>query len=169
MTLGMSCDTCDGWLTIDGISLNTPAWRVVGTDLPQLWQGGDVRGSDRLVPGAIGVLPYRRRFTVTRHSLTMIIVGEVDHLGNPATDPREGFYVNLAYLRTNVTDPTNVTDGTRHAVLTLPDQVSTIEGDIHILGLTIGAVADGTNVRTGVPTYGALATLDISIPGGVLS
>lgn len=147
---------CTGTLTISGVSMNTPAWDCV--DLTELWLGGDVRGSDRLLPGVPGVKAYKRRTTVTGYSLPMVLTGEVDRFGTVNGDWWAGLEANIDYLRANVVDPTNLTDGTRAAVLTMPSG-ATRTADIHVLGLEKGTVLAGV----------MLATLDISIPDGVFA
>ena len=147
---------CTGSLSIDGVSLNCPAWDL--PDLTDLWLPGAVRGDDRLLPGVVGVKAYKRRVTITQHSLPFLIVGDVDRLGNTYSDPWVGLQTNLAYLRTNVADPTNLTDGTRTGTLTMPDG-TTRTADLHVLGIVKGQVLAG-RMR---------ATLELSIPGGVFA
>lgn len=142
-----------GSLTIDGVSMHTDAWTIV--DLTNLWFGGDVRGQDRLIPGVAGVIPYRRRTTVTTYSLPMVIIGDVDQTGTPYSDIWEGLESNINYLRSNVVDPTNTGDGTRSATLLMPSG-SSRTADIHVLRLALGTVSRGV----------MRATLDISIPSG---
>jgi len=125
-------DTSYGTLSIDGVGLFTPAWTV--TSLASLYDDPDVRGGDRLIPGRTGVLPYRRRATATRHSLPFLVVGLVDDNGIVQSDPNAQLVTNLRYLKTNVTLPTNTGDGTRTAVLTMPDGTVVTE-DIHVIGL----------------------------------
>lgn len=145
---------CNGVLSIDGVLLNCPAWDIV--DLSDLWLGGDIRGDDRLLPGVGGVIAYPRRFTVTRHSLPMAIDGSVDQLGQENADPWVGLQDHIEYLRANVVDPTGVGDGTRPAVLQMPDGTGRY-ADVHVLRLIKGDIVEGR----------LLATLEISIPAGV--
>jgi hypothetical protein len=147
-------------LTIDGVIL--PGEGDNGFCLVKnLWvlmQGPDVRGADRLIPGAAGVRPYPRRATVTKRVLELSVWGDADHDGAPHEDgPEMGLEANLAFLRLNVADPTNVGDGTRTATLLLPsgDERS---GPVHIEGFEFAI--DGDYAR---------AALTLSIPGGVLS
>lgn len=144
---------CTGTLSIDGVLLNGPAWDL--PDLTALWFEFDVRGDDRLLPGSDGVLPYRRRVTVTQHALPMIVTGAVDRFGEPYADAWVGMETNVAYLLTNVVLPTNVGDGTRSATLTLPSG-ATRTANVHVLRLAKGLVLGG-RLR---------ATLDLSIPNG---
>lgn len=148
--------TSDEYLEIDGVPLATFAWKVV--DLSPLWEGPDVRGGDRLIPGAAGVRAYPRRATVSQRSLPMLVFGAVDQDGAPYPDPREGLETNFEYLRTNVADPTNLGAGTRVAVLHLPSG-ATRTADVHVEALRPGPLGP-SSMR---------AVLTLSIPGGVLS
>ena len=60
---------------------------------------------DRIIPGATGVLAYRRRATVTVRSLQMLISGTHDRTGAAAADRYEGLQTNVEYLVDNVVDP----------------------------------------------------------------
>lgn len=152
----MPSPTRTEYLEIDGVPLPSDAWDVLS--LLPLWHGPQVRGSDRLIPGAAGVKAYRRRATVTVRTLELVIYGHVDEDGNPNVDVRAGLEANVAYLRANVADPTNVGDGTRTAVLHLPSG-ATRTADVHVVGFDLGEFGP-TSVR---------ATLDLSIPSGALA
>jgi hypothetical protein len=148
-------NTAAGDLTIGGVAMNCPAWKVL--NLQVLWQPADQRGSDRIVPGAAGVVAYKRRATVTQHSLQLIISGTNDRTGAVVADAFEGLQANVDYLLANVVNPTGATDGTRSAVLTMPDGTTRTE-PIHVVGLEFGdAVENGTWLR---------AVLNLSIPTG---
>lgn len=156
-------DPCDGELEFDGFSLHRHSW--FPTRLIDLWFGGDVRGADRLLPFQPGVIAYQRRFTVTRHSVPMVILGEVDPDGDPYPDIWVGLETNVGLLRAGLVDPTGVGDGTRSGTLTMPSG-AVRTADAHILGLRLGQVVPGTDGFTGVEGIGLLATLEISIPAG---
>lgn len=157
MSTGILCPAPpSGALEINGVSMHTYAWTVV--DVTQLWMGAEIRGQDRLLPTTPGVIPYRRRMTVTRFSLPMVIVGHVDQYNTPYADPWEGLEDNIDFLRAWVVDPTNVGDGTVPAELTMPSG-STRTADVHVLALTLGEVSRA-RLR---------ATLEISIPEGVFA
>lgn len=151
----LTYNTAAGDLTIGGVAMNGPAWKVL--NLLELWQPADQRGSDRLVPGTAGVLAQQRRDTVTRRSLQMLIVGDVDRTGTPQADRFEGLQVNVEYLRANVAAPTGATDGTRSAVLTMPDGTTRTE-PVHVVGFDFG------NFREDAAWLRAVLT--ISIPSG---
>lgn len=148
---------CTGVLTIGSTSMNNIAWDI--TDLTDLWFTVEQRGDDRLLPGATGAIPYRRRLAPARHDLTILIVGDVNESGTPFADAKVGLRTNLATLYTNVIAPTGATDGTRAATLTVPG-ASNRTASIHVLGLVkqrqfIGSVSAAME-----------ATLQISIPAG---
>lgn len=146
------------YLTIDDVPCSTKAWQIA--DHTPLWNEAQVRGSDVLVPGIAGVIPQRRRRTVTSVSLPMMFWGDFDSDGTPATDVREQLWLNVAEFQELVIEPTGVGDGTRAAVLHLAGG-HTLVGDVHVLGqLALGGLADGPTAVRGV--------LDLSIPAGRL-
>jgi hypothetical protein len=154
----LSTATPNGQLTINSVALNNAfgAWRCL--DLSELWLRGAQRGRDRVLPGATGVIPYRRRITVTEVDLPMVIGGDVDRLGNVNSNKISGFQVNLEYLMANVVAPTGAGDGTRAATLTLPS-TTTRTADVHVLGLELGRAFK----------HGKMASLTISIPVGAFA
>lgn len=157
----------EGTLTIDGILMNRAAFAIIGDErgkggLVPLWADFDVRGQDRLVPSATGVIPYPRRLTATRHDLRLLTAGDVDQAGTPITDAIEGLEVNLEYIRTNVVVPVVSSTGTRSATLTMPSG-ATRTANIHVLRLQTESylLSDCEALHVG--------TLQISIPAGRLS
>ena len=161
---GLNSYDCEGTLTIGGISMNRLAWGVFGDEEGQggllpLWFQTEQRGQDRLLPGATGVIAYRRRETVTQHELRILVVGDVDSAGAAVSDHAEGLAANLAYLESNVIQPTNLTDGTRAATLTVPGQ-ATRSANIHVLGL----VPQSYRLASAGSLF--IGTLQISIPSG---
>lgn len=155
---GLANYGCTGNLTIGGVDLNGPAWDI--PDLTPLWIEATQRGEDRLIPGAIGVLAYRRRLTVTEHSLAMVIIGDMDRTGNPVADAWVGLQDNIEYLRANVVDPTNLTDGTRTGVLVMPSG-ATRTADVHVTGMRLSDLSGADGVFTSIN-----AVLMLSIPTG---
>ena len=122
---GLSNYDCEGVLSLNSVSMNRPAWAVVGDDrgaggLFQLLTTVDIRGNDRTIPGSAGVIPFRRRTTVSRYSFRLIVTGEVDSTGAVNADPVLGLVNNLEYLWDNVIDPPNTTTGTVAASWTPP-------------------------------------------------
>lgn len=153
--MALTYNTAAGDLTIGGVAMMCPAWRV--DNLIDLWMPAEQRGQDRLIPGSAGVIAYQRRDTVTRRSLRMTIVGDVTRTGTPNADKFEGLQVNIDYLRANVVAPTGATDGTRSAVLTMPDATTRTES-IHVIGMELGEFnPNATWCR---------AVLTVSIPSG---
>jgi hypothetical protein len=171
--MGLAGFDLEGNLTIGAVDMNQAAWAVIGDERGQgglinLWAGFDVRGEDRLLPSATGVIAYPRRMTATRHDLRLLVVGDVDSAGAPVSNPVAGLQANLEYLRANVVAPVVSSTGTRAATLLMPSG-ATRTANIHVLGLVtqsyaLSVVIDGCS-------QGALwiGTLQISIPGGRFS
>lgn len=136
-------DCSYGTLVIDNVSLHTPAWNA--PDLSELWWTPDLRGANTLRPHQKGRKANIRRADETRHSLPMIVTGYCDHLGNVYDDFAEGLEQNVRYLMTYVALPTNVGDGTREAVWTLPSG-TTVTAEIQVEGLR-GALLPGALYR----------------------
>jgi hypothetical protein len=135
--------------------VNPPAW-VIG-NLGQLWVPGDVRGSDVLMPGAVGVRPFRRRPTVTTHSLPFFVSGSYDYeLDEECPDDEwTTLEANLQYLALNLIQAPGTRSGTRDSILMMPSGAERF-ASIHYLKITPTRVESAT--LTG--------TLDISIPEG---
>lgn len=144
-----------GGLTISGISLTTTWCKVM--NLIELWLPADQRGSDRIVPGASGALAQQRRDTPTRRGLQLVIAGDVTYTGSTSGDAFERLQINLDYLRANIVAPTGTTNGTRSAVLTMPDGTTRTE-DVHVTGFDLGTYAEDARWVRGV--------LTVSIPSG---
>lgn len=154
-------------MTIDGISMNRPAFAIVGDERGEggyvkLWADFDVRGEDRILPSATGVIAYQRRMTVTRVDFRLLVVGDVDEAGAPVADSVVGLQDNIEYIRSNVIAPVATSTGTRAAVLTMPSG-ATRSANIHVLGVVTQTY--------GIAECGSIwiATLQISIPGGRFS
>ncbi len=147
--------SCLGTLSIAGVAMQCPAWYV---ELSPLWRTPEVRGADRILPGVSGVRPYRRRVTVSRYSLPMVITGQYDRFGAVTADAEDGLAANLAYLMGAVLLPTNTGDGTRSAVFVPPGR-SAVTADVHVLGISDPGFTVGALLRT---------TLELSVPGGDL-
>jgi hypothetical protein len=144
-----------GNLTIGGVAMMCPAWKV--ENLPELWLPAEQRGVDKIRPGVAGRKAIRRRADVTRRSLRVLVVGDVDRTGAASSSLLAGLYVNIAYLRDNVIAPTGATDGTRSAVLTVPGGTNITE-DVHVTGMDLSDLReDGGWARM---------VIDLSIPSG---
>lgn len=144
-----------GGLSIGGISLTTTWCKVM--NLIDLWLPADQRGGDRIVPGASGALAQQRRDTATRRGLQLVIAGDVTYTGSTSGDAFERLQINLDYLRANIVAPTGTTNGTRSAVLTMPDGTTRTE-DVHVTGFDLGTYAEDARWVRGV--------LTVSIPSG---
>lgn len=154
----------EGSMTIDGLSMNRPAFAIVGDERGEggyvkLWADFDVRGEDRILPSATGVIAYPRRMTVTRVDFRLLVVGDVDQAGAPVVDSVVGLQNNIEYIRANIVAPVATSTGTRVAILTMPSG-ATRSADIHVLGVVTQSY--------GIVDCGSIwiGTLQISIPAG---
>lgn len=152
---GFTFDSNVGQLSISSVNMMCPAWVV--DNLIELYFPAQQRGGDRLIPGANGILPYKRRPTATVRSLRMYIRGDCDRTGTPTANLYVGLQTNLDYLNNNVVVPTGTGDGTRSATLTLSGGGTRVE-PIHVLGMEIGEFAKNSAYCT--------AVISISIPSG---
>lgn len=150
-------DSLVGDLTIDEFALNTAAWRV--ENLYEWWLPATQRGNDKIRPGVDGVFAVRRRKTATRRTLQMFISGEVDAFGVPYDNPFNGLSTNLFAFEVNLVDPVTTGNGTRTALLTLPNG-NQRGGPVTVLGMEISDIKPTSRF--------CYATIDISIPGGSL-
>jgi hypothetical protein len=151
---------CQGALEIDSVSLNTPAWSVV--DITPLWAAFDTRGQNRLIPGASGVVAYRKRITERDHPLAIVIIGDVDENGDPHDDPVEGLEFNLDTLLAVLMPDA---DASKPATLTLPSG-TTRTAQVQIESFEV--------VRTEIDienlTYAAMeGVIQMTIPAGVFA
>lgn len=162
----------EGTLTIGAVAMQNAfgAWGICGDErgrggLLHLWTKFMVRGQDRLLPGATGVIAYPRRITATPCDLRLLVVGDIDgQTGAAATDAVETLADNLTYLTTNVTLPVVSSTGTRSCTLTVPGQ-SNRTANAHILGLEIESYMLMPECQGAI----AVTTLKLSIPGGRFS
>lgn len=150
--------------TLNGVSLDTPAWTVVAPGYDELFNSPALRGEDLVMPTAAGVRAYPRVVTATVVSIPLLIIGQYTMAGAVNADPWVGLLTNRDYLRNNLglpgTSGVNANRGTVVLALDRPGALATIDADVTFLGLqgfqTIG--------------YGeALARIDLSIPAGELS
>ncbi len=154
---------CEGTMTISSVSMNGPVWAIQADEqgnngLLQILTLLEVRGEDRVLPGAVGVIPYRRRITSVRMDLRIVVAGDIDITYAPTVNHSAGLVANLAWLRANIIAPTGLTDGTRPATVTLPG-LATRAANIHVLGL------QGQEYHMGAGAVW-VGTLQISIPSG---
>lgn len=153
---GLTWNSAAGNLRIGGQYLNTPGYKVL--NLHEMWAPAPQRGQDRIVPGSNGVRPFRRRDTVATYDLQMFIIGAVYSTGSPyGISVFEGLQANVANLIATFVTPTGTGDGTRTAILTLPDGTTRTK-QVHVTGLEFGeASKDGAWLR---------AVMSISSPTG---
>jgi len=157
----------EGSMTIDGFSMNRPAFAIVGDERGEggyvkLWADFDVRGEDRTLPSVTGVIAYPRRMTVTRVDFRLLVVGDVDQAGAPTADSVVGLQDNIEYIRASIVAPVVTPTGTRAAILTMPSG-ATRSAAIHVLGVVTQSY--------GIAECGSIwiGTLQVSIPGGRFS
>ena len=129
----IACFDTVGELSVDGFDLVTPAWWI--TNLPKLWFEYEVRGDNVVLPGAPGQRSYPRRLDQSEHELTLYVDGGVDSGGVEYANPWTGLMTNLDSLYANVFSPIGSGRGTRPAVLTLPDGVTTRTADVQFTPL----------------------------------
>ena len=140
-------------LEIDGVPLSTPAWEH--TNLQVLLGAAVVRGSNVVMPGAVGVRPVRRRPTETNLTLELAIFGGQSWDGTLNADPMTGLIANLDHLKANVIDPLATTNSVRTATLVLP--ADTMTAAIQVLGF---------EVTEYIGTAAVLASMDITLLRG---
>lgn len=165
MTILESCEVIGGLIAATGdgtdpltdpISLvEPPAWTI--GNLGPLWLPGAKRGSDVLMPGAVGVRPFRRRPTVTTHSLTIAVSGDFDFLDqNPCPEDRwVALERNLLYLSENLLADPGTRAGTRDSILTMASGAQRFAA-VHYLRITPATMEQAV----------LIGTLELSIPMG---
>lgn len=151
----IASSVCHGTLEIDGHSMNRAAWATLNNFV--LWTPASVIGDDLVIPHRDGVVALRRRKTVTKQSIQLLIIGQVDYAGTPNDDPIVGVEENMDFLDTYIFAPVISDSGTRTAVLTLPSG-ATRTGQVHIENVVLGSTIAGA----------LTATFDISLPYGEL-
>lgn len=148
--------TAAEYLEIDGVPLATPAWTT--TDMDDLWSTPAVRGADLVIPGATGVRPFRRRWTVTDASIELTVVGDRDWEGGSYPNTAVGLALNVEHLQA-LAEPTGTTAGTRTAVLHFPPGgPADRSGPVHV-----------ERVRAKRTGPLAVVSIQLSIPGGALA
>ena len=126
----LRCDDCFGALTVNGVLLNDD-W-VCAYDLAPLLDDADLRGGDRLIPHATGVVAYARRRTVPRIDLPLWIAGPPRWDGVPQSDTPMGLVTNVEYLRVNLGIASQAGDGTVVASWARPDG-TTRTAAVHVI------------------------------------
>lgn len=146
---------------LNGVLLETYAWRTVGTGYDELLSTPSLRGIDLIMHGARGRRPYPRIIDATVVSIPMLISGQHDQDGVATANPRAALLDHRDYLRANLglAEDGDPDDGTVPFVFhrdDLPDWA----GDVTFLGL---------NGWTTLGRSDAMVRLDLSIPDGELA
>jgi hypothetical protein len=115
-------------LEIDGVPLSTPAWEH--QNIQGLYASAEVRGENRVMPGARGrrALPWRPDETM--RTLTLAIFGDLSWDGTKNADAEAGLWANVAHLQTFIVDNPLNADSTRTAVIKrtgVPDLIAKIQ------------------------------------------
>lgn len=72
---------------------------VFATSLWVLFGSGDMRGSDKVIPGVPGTRPLPRRPTSSQYTIPITVVGELTSTNTASTlDPTDQAARNLTYL-----------------------------------------------------------------------
>lgn len=120
-------------LVINNVPLSTPAWEH--TNLYALYSSANVRGQNRVMPGAVGVMPLRRRPTETSRTIALVVFGDRAWDGSTYTDAKAGLVTNLDHLLTNVIDPLLTANST--AVAQIVGNGATRVASLQVLGFEI--------------------------------
>lgn len=150
----------DTYGQLNGVLLETYAWRTVGSGYDELLNTPALRGSDLVMPGAQGRRPYQRIIDATTVSIPMTITGLTDQDGNATANPKAALLWHRDYLRNHLGLADDAAaDGTVTFVFhrdDLPDWT----GPVTFLGLA---------GWTTLGRYDAMVRLDLSIPDGELA
>lgn len=136
----------DGQFEIEGetagwIALRCPAWYVLS--LAELDEYGDRTGADRRLPRGT-TRRFRRRPTITQHSMPFDITGEVTPEGEWNENPLSGWESNYGFLRDELVVDPGTTDGTRAARYTRPSGVVVV-GALTVLAIPVGEFENGVS------------------------
>ena len=171
--------TSTEYIEIDGVPLATPAWIV--TDLSELNDGPENRGSNLVVPRRPGAI-IRRRVRESRiANIPIVIFGDRDAENNVHADAREGLLSNIDDLKKALRMPNTVTSasrllkyyrptGTVEAVVQTTqkldiEQISpTTARAVITVEIPAGVLRDSTDTVLNA-TVGADTTFNIAVPG----
>lgn len=126
--------TFDNYLELGGVPLNTPAW--THTNLADVLSAPELRGENRVIPGAVGVRPLRHRPNQTTRTVNLVVYGDVRWDGVRRADPVGGLAANLRYLMDNIVNPL-VPNTVRSATLHMG--TTTLSADVQVLGFEVTA------------------------------
>lgn len=131
----LNCDTGSGQLTLNSVLMHRAAFCI--PDLLPL-RPKQVRGSDRIKPGAVGVLGGRRRITVVQWQLAIFVTGLYDTDGvRFSTLGLSRYQVlesNLDYLDANTGIGFATGDGTVTATWNREAPLGDLAAAVHNLG-----------------------------------
>lgn len=146
---------------LNGIPLDTYAWRVIESGYDELMNCPALRGEDLTMNGAKGVRPYPRIITATTISIPMLVTGEVDQDGVATANPRASLFTHRDYLRNNcgLAEDGDPADGTVPFIF-YRDDLPNWSGDVTFLGF---------HGWTKLGDRDAMMRLDLSIPDGELA
>lgn len=152
--IDVGCTQEFGQITIGGVVMHRPAFAITNPEV--LMVGPDQRGDDLVIPGRPYALAEPRRGDVTKATFRLLIDSRFTPSGplNPGSHAA-GLDVIMAYLRTYVTNPTYIGDGTRLLSYVGPGGSSGSAG-CHVSPLRLGG-SGGPIMR---------ATLEVSFPDG---
>lgn len=142
---------------LNGIPLDTYAWRVVDSGYDELLNTPQLRGEDITMPGAQGVRAYPRVIAATVVSIPLLIVGSLTEDGAAIADPYDGMLTHRDYLRANLglADDSDPDRGTVPFVFIRGPILDAWLGDVTFLGIQGWTTLSGGD---------ALCRIDLSLP-----
>ncbi len=171
--------TATEYIAIDGVPLSTPAW--ITTDLSELNDGPENRGSNLIVPRRPGAVIRRRVRDSRIVNIPIVIFGDKDAENNAYADAREGLLDNIDALKKALRMPNTALSATR--LLTYYRPTGTVEAivqttqklDIEQIGPTTARGVLTIEIPAGVlrnttdtvltNSVGADTTINITVPG----
>jgi hypothetical protein len=152
----------DIYLEVNGIPLETYAWRTLDTGYDELLNSPAIAGDDLRLPLTRGQRPFPRVVDRTTVSVPLLIVGSLDEDGVPIADPMDGMFTHRDYLRNGlgIADDGSPSTGTVTATFYRGTVLSPLSGEVTVLGLNGFALLGHGE---------ALVRLDLSIPDGELA
>lgn len=89
-------------LTLAGVDMFTPAWSILNSYVMEQPPAIEVENTD--IAGYDGVRAEQPWQVETVHTLSLHVIGDVDHTTTPHPDPLTGVRTNWRYLTANVFD-----------------------------------------------------------------
>lgn len=142
------------YLEVNGVKLACPAWQV--TNLAVLFDDGDVRGDDHVLPYVAGRVAVRRWRDAEVKTIGLEVVGQYDIDGTVAADPARKLVQHMAYLKANLGFASTSGDGTVVAKF-FRGAEATLQTNVHMLGFK--------GSRWSAPAY-LTTTFDMLVPSG---